>query len=166
MYRVLTIFILVLKKCKNSSVIQICFHLPSFRMVESNVSHVSACCTIEETMPLDEMPLAFSKICRMETRSILTRAIGLRNTSMFEGNSWRPILNGDDVKQRKDLEVTTNVSPLGSVTLLADFFFLIRFNVSAMHWIQGTKVDNCSSVRRSIVEQQTQAPEYAAPLKY
>ena len=54
-------------------------------------------------MPLDEMPLAFSKICRMETRSILTRAIGLRNTSIFEGNSWRPILNGDDVKQRKDL---------------------------------------------------------------
>ena len=90
-------------------------------------------------MPLDEMPLAFSKICRMETRSILTRAIGLRNTSIFEGNSWRPILNGDDVKQRKDLEVTTNVSPLGSVTLLADFFFRIRFNVSAMHWIQGTK---------------------------
>jgi hypothetical protein len=28
------------------------------------------------------------------------------------------------------------------------------------------KVDNCSSDRRSIVEQQTQAPEYAAPLKY
>ena len=90
-------------------------------------------------MPLDEMPLAFSKICRMETRSILTRAIGRRNTSIFEGNSCRPILNGDDVKQRKDLEVTTNVSPLGSVTLLADFFFRIRFNVSAMHWIQGTK---------------------------
>ena len=87
MYRVPKIFILVLKKRKNSCIIQICFHLPSFRMVESNVSHVSACCTIEETMPLDEMPLAFSKICRMETRSILTRAIGLRNTSMFEGNS-------------------------------------------------------------------------------
>ena len=107
--------------------------IPSFRMVESSASQVSACCTMEETIVFDEMPLALSNTWRIDIRSMLTNAMGLRNTSMLGGRSWRPLLNGDEVKHRKDLSVTTIVSPLGRVTLLAFFFFRIRFSVSAIH---------------------------------
>ena len=141
-------------------------YLPSFLKVERSCSQFSACWTMDSTMLLEAIPLALSNTWRIAIRSILTKAMGLRKTSILLGNSWRPLYNGDEVKQRKDLAVTTNCSPLGRVTLLADFFLLILFNVSAIHWIQGTKVDNCSSFNRSMVEQQSHAPEYAAPLKY
>ena len=133
--------------------------LPSFLMVERSCSQFSACWTMESTMVLEAMPLALSNTWRMAIRSMLTKAMGLRKTSILLGNSWRPLYSGDDVKHRKDFAVTTNISPLGRLTLLADFFRRILFNVSAMIWIQGTKVDNCSSFNRSMVEQQSQAPE-------
>lgn len=83
---------------------------------------------------------------------------------MLVGNSCLPKYFGEAVKHKNALEVTTTVSPFGKVALLLNFFFFIFTNVMEIAWIHGTRVDSCSSLILSMVEQQSHAPEYDTPL--